>query len=389
MNAIKKLFVATLKMTFRNRQAMIWTFVLPVVLMVLFGLAFGKSSSLTVKVGVVDQAKNALSKQYINGLEKISSFNITKGSRQEELDAMKAGNRAVVVVLPKGFGDSVKQASLAKQQASAATAVASKQSLPASVIQPKVEPSTFQVYLDKSNPNISNTAKLVLNQIVLTMNQKMTGTPDLFKMQEKSVSARRYSTIDFYAAGIMSMFIMNGGVMAVVMIIVGYRERGILTRLKATPLSLPLFLGTQILVRVVIALAQMLLLLGIAIFVFGAHVAGSWWLLSLLVIEGSLVFIAMGFGIASFARNNQTAQAVSQIIIMPMMFLSGVFFPTDTFPKFIQPVIHILPLTYLADSLRNVMMRGEGFNAVAGNMLILAVFGLVIFAASVFSFRWE
>lgn len=382
MKAIIKLFLAALKMTFRNKQALIWTFILPVILMVLFGLAFGKTNTLSLKVGVIDQAKNDFSKQYVKSLEKMDAFKVTKGTKGAELKALKDGNRSIVIVIPEGFGDNVaKMAQIKKQQALSKQAVAQT---PATI-----EPSTLDVYYDKTNPTLSNTAKSVMNQITLNMNQKMSGSPELFTVREKEVTTKKISTIDFYAAGIMSMFIMNGGAMAVIIILVGYRERGILTRLKATPLNIASFMGTQIAVRLVIALIQMILLLGIAILGFGAHVAGSWWLLAALVIEGALVFVALGFAISSFARSNQTAQAVAQIITMPMMFLSGVFFPTDTFPKFVQPVIKMLPLTYLADSLRQVMMHGVGFSAVARNMGILAIFGIVIFLSSVWFFRWE
>ncbi|MCL4498865.1 MAG: ABC transporter permease, partial [Chloroflexi bacterium] len=133
----------------------------------------------------------------------------------------------------------------------------------------------------------------------------------------------------------------------------------------------------------------MALLLGLAIVGFGAHVAGSPFLLGVLVVEGSLVFIALGFAIASFAQTNQTAMALGNIITMPMMFLSGVFFPTDSFPKFVQPLIKVLPLTYLADAFRQVMMRGAGFDAVSHDMLVMAVYGLVIFLVSVKMFKWE
>ncbi|MHB0977013.1 MAG: ABC transporter permease [Candidatus Aquicultorales bacterium] len=396
MLSIAQLFMANLKMTFRNKQAMVWTFIMPIILMVLFGLAFGKTQSLSMKVGVVDQAKNDFSKQIVKGLEKVDAFKISKGTKDGELKALKEGDRTSVIILPKDFGSGPLKMIEAKKKAAAMAGnrqdpgtAGAQGSVSQGAPVNKVESSAMEVYYDPTNPNVTGTAKMVMGQVVSGMNQKINASPELFKIDEKEVTSRKYSNIDFFAAGIMSMFIMNGGVMTVIMILVGFRERGVLRRLNATPMSLSAFVGTQILVRVLIALLQMALLLGIAMVVFGAQVAGSPLLLSLIVVEGSLVFIALGFGIASFAQTNQTAMALGNIITMPMMFLSGVFFPTDSFPKFVQPLIKALPLTYLARALREVMMRGSGLETVARDMGILALFGLAIFGVSIKLFKWE
>lgn len=421
------LLAASFKMNIRNKQALVWTFVMPVVLMILFGLAFGKSETISLKVGLVDEAKNRFSSDFVKGLKKNGALKVTTGKRDDELRALKNGDRSMVIILPKGFGSSAlklmeakKKAEVAAKAAAEAAAKASTQARtsqqtgaaapgqvpgqtapgsavvppvmgapPSSAEHPKLKASELEVYYDKTNPSLFGTSKSLINQIVLGMNQKAAGAPELFKIAEKQVSSKKYSNIDFFAAGILAMFIMNGGAVAVVMILVGYREKGILRRLMATPMSIASFIGSQIAVRVVIALLQMALLLAIAIWVFGAHVMGSPLLLSAIVVEGALVFIALGFAIASFANSDQTAMAVANIITMPMMFLSGVFFPTDTFPKFIQPLIKVLPLTYLARAIREVMMRGSGFDVVAKDMGILAIFGLAIFLVSVRAFRWE
>ncbi len=384
MKSITKMFTAVLKMTFRNKQALMWTFVLPIILMVLFGLAFGKSGTLSLNVGVVDNAKSDISRQYITSLKKLDAFKVTQGTKSDELKSLQNGDRSIVIVIPANFGDNIaKLAAAKKAQAAAANAGF------AATAATKIDASMLDVYYDKTNPTKSGTAKSVMTQITMGLNQKASGAPELFKVREREVSSKTYSTIDFFVAGILAMFLMNGGMMAVTVILVTYREQGILTRLKATPVKISSFMGTQIAVRVLVALVQMAILLAIAIFAFGAHISGSWWLLTAIVVEGSLVFIALGFAISSFAKTQQTAQALAQIITMPMMFLSGVFFPTDSFPKFVQPIIHVLPLTYLADALRQVMMRGMSFKFVAYDMGILAIFGIIVFIVGVWTFRWE
>ena len=405
MRAIFKLLVDNMKMTVRNKQALVWTFLMPIVLIVLFGLAFGKSETLVIKTGVIDNAKNEYSKSFIKSLKNIDAIKVTQKSKSKELKYLKEGDRSLVIIIPDDFGKAVddlaaakkaqeeaikaSQAPQAQGSAIANQTQAQQNTAPQAQSPPKIKASKLKVYYDETNQTVSGTAKSIIKQIVLSMNQKMSSSPEIFDLSFKKVSAIKLSAIDFFTTGILGMFLMNGGAIGVVMIIVGYREQGILKRLKATPLSITTFLGTNIIVRVIIAIIQMLTILGIAIFIFDAHVAGSYWLLGLIVIEGSLVFIALGFAIASFAESNQTAQAIGNIVTMPMLFLSGVFFPIESFPDFIQPIIKFLPLTYLVEALRQVMMRGAKFGAVAYEMGILAIFGVVIFVFSLFMFRWE
>ncbi|RJQ31734.1 MAG: ABC-2 transporter permease [Actinobacteria bacterium] len=403
-----KLIKTNFKMTFRNKQAIAWTFVMPVILMILFGLAFGKERTISMKVAVIDNAKSTFSKEFVKGLKKIDVFRVSEGKKATEIKALKNGDRLAVIVLPGDFGNNAQayiKASIGKAKAASLTRHPERSAVPAGrqegsrdslaspqndlQSEPKVGASEIQVYYDEANRTMAQTAKMIMNQLVSSMNQKVAKSPKLFKVKEKNISAKKLSTIDFYVAGIIAMFTMQGGVMQVIMILVGYREQGILRRLKATPMSTTQYLGSQILVRILIALLQLALLLGIAIVAFGAQVAGSIWLLTALVIEGSLVFIALGFTLASFARTNQTAMALAQLITLPMMFLAGVFFPTDTFPQLVQPLIKAIPLNYLADGLRLVMMRGSGFSAISYDMFILAIFGTVFFLVSVKAFRWE
>ena len=97
----------------------------------------------------------------------------------------------------------------------------------------------------------------------------------------------------------------------------------------------------------------------------------------------------IAFTVASFAKNREIADSLSNIVSMPMMFLSGVFFPMDNAPSWIQPIIKTLPLKYLADATRAVMIKGEGLASISLDLEILLGVTVAFFIASVFMWRWE
>ena len=106
-------------------------------------------------------------------------------------------------------------------------------------------------------------------------------------------------------------------------------------------------------------------------------------------IVGSGTFVSLGFAIAAVSKNIEVAQALMNVIQTPMMFLSGIFFPMNNAPAWIQPIVKILPLTYLADALRAVIIDGAGLWTVRWDIVILlAVTGVFVLIAWRF-FRWE
>src|SRR5207245_7955064 len=122
---------------------------------------------------------------------------------------------------------------------------------------------------------------------------------------------------------------------------------GILRRLIATPMRRTDFLVAQVLTRVIMGMVQVALLLTIAVTFLHFRLAGNVGYLLLSAAVGSMVFIALGFVIAGLAKNEDSVPALANIVVLPMMFLSGVFFPVSTVPAWLRIISDRLPLTYL------------------------------------------
>ncbi len=98
-------------------------------------------------------------------------------------------------------------------------------------------------------------------------------------------------------------------------------------------------------------------------------------------------FVGLGIVITSFTKDQETAQMLMMTLMFPMMFLSGVFFPIQQMPWYMQDISKALPLTYASDALRKVMVLGAGIPQIANELIILIVFGIVMIAIALPVFR--
>jgi ABC-2 type transport system permease protein len=170
---------------------------------------------------------------------------------------------------------------------------------------------------------------------------------------------------------------------------VSYRERGILRRIKATPFPLWAFILSKITVQLVVALAQAAILLGTGVVLFSVSIADSYVSLALMVALGALGFLSIGFAISAFARDAETASGISNVVVFPMLFLGGVFFPVENAPDWLRPITQIIPVTYLADALREIVIDGATIADVWVSALVMIVTAVIGMLIAVRFFRWE
>jgi ABC-2 type transport system permease protein len=203
------------------------------------------------------------------------------------------------------------------------------------------------------------------------------------------VNSRNLRFIDFLMPGIVGMAIMQMGLFSVAFAFVQLKKQGILRRLLATPVRPASFLLAQVVTRLVVSVLQTLVLIGVAVFFFDVQLEGNILVVLLLAMIGGAVFISMGFAISGWAKSEEVAAPIANVIALPMMVLSGVFFPREGMPQVLQRVTDYLPLTYLADALRNVAIDGATLWSQWLNLAGLAVWLLISFLIAVKLFRWE
>jgi ABC-2 type transport system permease protein len=205
--------------------------------------------------------------------------------------------------------------------------------------------------------------------------------------EERGVEDFEYT--DFMVPGILAMVIMFSGISGYSLEIATYREKGILRRIKVSPVSLSSFLAGGIASVLVFSLLQAAVLIAFGALVFGLKLRGNYIYLVTFILLGSLSFLALGFLIASLTRNSRSAGLAAQAIGQPMLFLSGIFFSVDWVPAPLKVIAHCLPLYYLGEGLRGVMIDAASLADLWVEVAVLAGVGMAAFLAAVKFFRWE
>lgn len=354
MTALRHMVLANLRMTVRNRTALFWNIAFPALFIILFGYLIG-NSSFSFDVGIVGSDTSPVSKDVTQQMQQTDAFKVKTGLKDSELSALNDGRRSVVVVFSQGDNGQTKA----------------------------------DVYWDQKDLQQGQIALSAVRQFLSQANASLTTGDRPLAVNVQAVTSTSLRYIDFLVPGILAMSIMNSGMIGLASAFVTYRERGILRRIKATPFPLSQFIGARILSQLVIAVAQAIILIVLAKLLFDLHITGNIVAVLIMVVLGSLAFLALGFVIAAFARNQETADSLANAFTFPMLFLSGVFFPVDSAPTWLQPVMAIMPLRYLADGLRSLMVRGDTLPQVWLSIIVMLGTGAVGFLLAMRFFRWE
>ena len=193
---------------------------------------------------------------------------------------------------------------------------------------------------------------------------------------------------DFVLPGMLAMGLMNFTMVGIAGSVARFRETKVLRRLTAAPVSPSAFIAGQVLARLVVALVQVLLLLGFGVALGGTVTGNPLWLLVLATL-GNLTFLAFGFAIAGRAPSVDAANNLAGLATMPLMFLSGMFFPLASLPGGIQRVAEVLPITPLVDAMRAVSLHGATPGELTVELAWLAAWVPISFVVARLAFRMD
>ena len=361
------LYIASLKEYMRDRMTLFWTLAFPVIFIVIFGLIFSGGGGNTYNVALVNldtgaagqemvaAFNSAVAKKYLNVKNTTS---VTDQNRYQ--DQLKQGKLDMVIVLPPSLSQNVTAG----------------------------QPSDVQVYLDSSKQTQASIMTSIVGSFVTSINDTIPGRAPLLKVAAVSVNTTTLNGIDYLVPGILAMSLMQLGLFGTALPLVSLRERKILRRLGATPLPRSVVLISQVLLRLTIAVFQTGIIVGIGYFAFGVAIAHP--LMALLIaVLGAMMFISIGYLIASIARTQDSANGITQAVNFPMLFLSGIFFPLAALPSFLNVVVRVLPLTYLADAMRQTMINSTPDFPLTVDLLVIVGWLAVCGFLSVRFFRWE
>lgn len=374
MRSFTHLYRATVREFTRDFSALFWTMAFPVMFIIIFGLVFSGNEDITFELGVVNE-DGAASRELVAGLEAIEAFEVTVGERADELAALEDGDRAAVIVIPAGTGAALEAYGTRLAQVRDGDDPA---------------PASLDVYYDPADQTTSQIVLNLVDKVIGGMNEGITGVSPALAMQPQEVTSNDLRGIDYILPGVLAMSLMQLGLFGTAGPLVSLREKGVLRRMGATPLSKSTLLTSQVAFRLTTALVQTGLVVVVGYLLFDVHVeTGN--LLGILgvVMLGATVFITMGYFISGVAKTEEAVQGIISLPNFIFMFLSGIFFPVEMMPDWVRPVVDVIPLTYLGDALRETMLGTGSYFSMTRNVAILAVWLAVCAVLAVRLFRWE
>jgi ABC-type multidrug transport system permease subunit len=207
--------------------------------------------------------------------------------------------------------------------------------------------------------------------------------------QREPVTGAALRYVDYLFPGILGMNMMFSCLFGVGYVVLRYRKSGFLKRLHATPLTAFEFLTAQVLSRLVLILfVTAVLYAGIGAIIH-FHSAGSLPLLLLVAVLGALSMVALGLTIAARFSSEELVGGLLNLLTWPMMLLSGIWFSLEGSPPWVRWIAGIFPLTHVLDAARAIMLDGAGMAQVAQHLIYLAITAVALLALGAWSFRWR
>jgi len=373
---------------FRNRLGLVLLVVMPLFMMVMVGFIYPSNgvsiSNLPIAVVNEDSGFNnsmVPSQTFVMALQGINNqtgmMTLTTASSLSDLrDLVQRGELSGGILIPSNFS----QCLFTGQQ------------------------GTIIIVTDQSNPQVSATIQGVLSgvfdsmgtmlaqQQIQLMNPTLNATSALavakpYSVQTEGVVPGTPNYFDFIAPGIMAMTVMMSVMTGLPVAISQEKEIGTMDGMMVAPINrLSILLGKTI-AQTIRGLIQGIIILVLAVGLFGVTIQGNILLVFALLLLGVFSFVGLGIVITSFTKDQETAQMLMMTLMFPMMFLSGVFFPIQQMPWYMQSISKVLPLTYASDALRKVMVLGASVPQISTELIILVAFGVVMIAIALPVFR--
>ena len=367
----------------RNRIQLAFLFIMPLIFLVMTGFIFPSGSTQhNMPVGLVNLDQGQSSNEFIAQLEAMnknaSYMNLENfNSVNDAKTAINQGKIYGAFIIPQGF-----TSNLTRGQS-------------ANVI----------IYVDNSNPQVATQIQSVASNTINGLNgvQAETNVLQLSKETNQPVNPQsvvfpytpniqttipgQTNYFNFLAPGLMIMIVMMAVMTGIPEAISKEKEMGTFDGMLSAPVNqLSIILGktTALCTR---GFIQAIIVLLLAIVIFGVTIQGSILLTFIMLLLGIFSFIGLGIMAISMAGDQGTGTMIVNLLMFPMMFLGGVFFPIQQMPWIMQDISHFIPLTYAADAMRKIMLLNAGVSDVFTDMLILIAFGVVTMAIALPLFR--
>jgi ABC-2 type transport system permease protein len=255
---------------------------------------------------------------------------------------------------------------------------------------------TYKLTLEKSaaSPQTASVISSIVDKVGTSINSVAQGDK-AFKMvtlTETVVAGRKFSQIDFILPGQLAFALLMNALFGMSFGLITLKKELVLKRIFASPAKKWTIMAAQVLSKGFLAIMQTLVIVIVGHYLFNfTLVDGAVTVVNILILGliGIFTFLAMGLFVAVVSKNEDMATPISQLIMMPQLFLAGAFFALEAFPGFIQVIARVLPMTLLNDAIKKVAFEGASLAMVGNEILGIIIWGVVLYLVIVRLFKWE
>ncbi len=353
----------------RNKFGLFFGLIFPVILILIFGAIFSGGGGGPVNVYAQNQDSGAFGQNvgdsFLSALNTSTTIRVITVNASENFpDYLAAHSSSDGIVIPQNFS---------------ADYIAGHQ----------VELTVYGSPASSTSGIVGGTVSGYANGFNLKYFQSKYNdtTPAIIGISQATVNTQQTTYVDFLIPGLIGFSILTSPMFSLVNISSEYKKNKLFKQLSLTPLTKMEWLISKVTFYILLTVAGFLLMVGVGVFAFGAHVLLSVWLIPFLIL-GPMLFAALGMLVGTVTKNPETAGVIGNIVTFPMMFLAGTFFPISSMPDYLQMFAHVLPLFYVTEGLNNVMVYNNVPNALI-DIAVLAIITVVIFVLAVKLFKWR
>jgi len=352
------------KRLFRDKVAIFFVFLFPLIFLFIFGGIFGKNDSVSFKIALLNNSDSEFSKTFSTQLkdskvikvdEKVSTLDQAKEKMtRSELDA--------AVILPQTFGN------------------ISENNYPAGEV---------EVLYNQSNEQGGQTLGAVLEGIFKEINSEFVSMEVPFTVKTQSTATQSQKRFDYTFSGLLGFSILSLGIFGPTNVFPRLKQRGVLRRYSTTTLKVWQYFVGNMLSNAAVGILSVSSMFIVSMVVFDLNMQGDYFSLFALVVLGVTVLFGIGLAVGGWAKNENQAAPLANLVSFPMMFLSGTFFPRFAMPEWLQHVSGFLPLTPVIDGIRLIVTEGKTIFEIGPQIGLLAAWAVVIYFVAFKVFRWE
>jgi ABC-2 type transport system permease protein len=349
---------------FRDRLALFFGILFPLIFLFVFG-GISRGNDVSFRVALINNSDTKFAQQFTKEIKDGKVFKVDKAisNFDQAKDKMAKSQLDATIVLPADFGKTDPGAKYPSGQA--------------------------KVYYTENSQSAGQTLTSLLQDMFKSVNAKFVNSPTPFSVSSQKLTQKSLTSFDYTFAGLLGFSILGLGIFGPMNVFPELKKQGILRRFHTTPLRVWQYFLSTMISQAIIGLVSIAIMFAVAISVYHLKVVGNYFEIAIFLVISIMMILGVGLSIGGWARNERQAAPLGNIVVFPMMFLSGTFFPRFLMPDWLQSVTNYIPLTPVIDGLRLLATEGKHLTDIGPQLGLIAVWGIIIYLIAFRVFRWE